>query len=171
MEDIREKIRGQEGKLEELVRKIPGFSGYKDRELRRNADKIQRTYLADELNRLRVRLKDVGKQWVKLKKLSLVTDLDGVLKKMEKMEDRIRYSDYGYAGFFDSIKVNEAELDQVYEFDASLVSNVSVIEEQIAALSAQTDNPSLSGLEQSVAALENRYTGREKVITGVGKAE
>ena len=41
-------------------REIPGFKGYLDRELRREVDKMQRDWLAEQVDRARGRLNGEG---------------------------------------------------------------------------------------------------------------
>ena len=49
MADLHEKAVGQRNFVESIAAKIPGFKGYMDKELRRDADKIQREFCANKL--------------------------------------------------------------------------------------------------------------------------
>ena len=46
MDPILDKARAGQSSLEQLVNSIPGFKGYREKELRRDADRLQREYLA-----------------------------------------------------------------------------------------------------------------------------
>ncbi|MBM3464922.1 MAG: hypothetical protein FJX76_22720 [Armatimonadetes bacterium] len=172
MDDLREQIRAQEGGLEHLMRKIPGFSGYKDREQRRQADEIQRRFLADALTRERERLSDVGNILLSNGGLQLMDDLDRVRTQFSGVIDRIRHAPQGYAGFFDAIRINEAELDRVYEYDLGMVSEVASIGEGISALAnaAQTGEAfgdRLRATEAQIKALNQKLDERSKTMMGV----
>jgi hypothetical protein len=38
--------------------------------------------------------------------------------------DRVRRAAYGYAGFFDAVRVNSDELEKIYAYDQALLENV-----------------------------------------------
>jgi hypothetical protein len=90
---------------------------------------------------------------------------------LRTVADKIRYADYGYAGMFDTDKVDEAILDQLYQFDHGLVATVTEIETLAAALSA--DSPTLKNdiaiLEDKIEALGTLFADREHLITGAGR--
>ncbi len=56
--DVKGKISDSVGKFEELAGKVPGYKGYKQKELRREADRLLRTTLAQQLSDLRVKLSE-----------------------------------------------------------------------------------------------------------------
>ncbi|MCL5773774.1 MAG: hypothetical protein M1536_05275 [Firmicutes bacterium] len=172
MEDLREQIRAQENALERIMRYIPGFSGYKDREQRRNADKIQRDYLAKLLEGERTRLQEVSLPLIRYGRLDDLNELDRAGSKLEKITDRIRHADYGYSGFFDSIKIGEQELDKLYEHDLTLISGVDSIKEAILAVNAAIEqNQELlsltKSLEEKIDAFNDCIDEREKLVPGV----
>jgi hypothetical protein len=38
--------------------------------------------------------------------------------------DRVRFASYGYSGLLDAVRINQAELEQMYSFDAALFEYV-----------------------------------------------
>src|SRR3990170_2263681 len=46
--------------LEELLRRVPGFRGYLEKEYRRESDKLQRDWMADCLQRAKAGLEEAG---------------------------------------------------------------------------------------------------------------
>jgi hypothetical protein len=110
--------------LEKIASYIPGAAGYRERESRRETDRRLREFLAgrlDEgragLNALRNEATDAGQ----LKALDAIGKLDRIL---QKSVSSLRYADYGFSGLFDQMKIREAELDQVYAYDAALLTDV-----------------------------------------------
>ena len=51
-----------------------------------------------------------------------VDDLEAAALKLRQFTDRVRTASYGYAGIFDAIKINEEELEQVYQYDYALLA-------------------------------------------------
>ncbi|MFB0545806.1 MAG: hypothetical protein ACETWB_02750 [Anaerolineae bacterium] len=125
--DFRDKISGAQSELEKLVGSIPGFKGYRDREMRRDADKLLREQLATRFDEQRRKLSDLQTQLIGSGQLEFVDDLEGAVMKLQTVIDRLKTASYGYAGFFDAIKVNEEQLDTLYAFDNALMSEVEKV--------------------------------------------
>lgn len=172
MDDLREQIRAQEGGLERLMRKIPGFAGYKDREQRRQADQIQRGFMADALTKERERMAEAADVLMNSGGLSYLDDVDKVRNVFDKVIERIRHATYGSAGFFDAIRINEAELDRVYEYDLGMHSDIAAIGEGVTRLIAAAESQdgfsaALKALETQVRDLDKKLDDRTKTMMGV----
>jgi hypothetical protein len=115
--DLRDTVEAAMGGLEKLAKKIPGYKGYKDKEQRREADKLLREQLARELGDQRKRLSELQVQLVSSGQIEYVDDLDRAVMKIQLLTDRVKTASYGYAGLFDAVKVKEEQLDALYEFD------------------------------------------------------
>lgn len=120
--------------IERLSSKIPGYSGYVDRERRRDIDKLHREHLADRLRGLKTPLSDVVRELTNNGRLFEVGPVDAAIKKLDHLENRVRFASYGYAGFFDVVKIEEAQLDSIYKFDLALVEHVDKIEAKLSEL-------------------------------------
>jgi hypothetical protein len=123
--------------IERLSSKIPGYSGYVERERRRDIDKLHREHLADRLRALKAPLTDVMRELTNGGRMFEVGPVDAAIKKLDQLENRVRFASYGYAGFFDVVKVEEAQLDSIYSFDLALVEHVDKIETDLSELKAQ----------------------------------
>jgi len=116
--DIKEKASGQLNWLEKVLHKIPGFRGYYEKELRRDSDRLQREFIVKQLRKVKTGLNGVVQTASRQKDFELLQAFDLFGKALEKSIGEIRYADQGYSGFFDLIKIREADLDAVYELDA-----------------------------------------------------
>lgn len=152
--------------LEKLTSKIPGYSGYVDRETRRDVDKRHREQLADRLRRAKEPLTEVMRELTNSGRLFEVTPVDSAIKKLDKVENRIRFATYGYAGFFDVVKIEQAQLDAIYRFDLALVEHAEKIEAKIANLQAQAGTAGglktaaaevTAAIDEADRAFDNRY--------------
>jgi hypothetical protein len=157
--------------FENIVEHIPGYKGYKEKELRREADKTQRLFVAERLDGVLAKLDGVKLDLVNRGDLDKLGLIDVTTRKLRTVADKIRFADYGYAGLFDSDKVDQAVLEQLYQFDGQLVTSVNEIETLAGALSA--DSPSLKSdlglLEDKIEALGTQFAEREHLITGAGR--
>jgi hypothetical protein len=124
--------------LERLSSKIPGYSGYVDRERRRDIDKLHREHLADRLRTLKTPLTDVLRELSSTGRLFEVGPVDAAIKKLDHLENRVRFASYGYTGFFDVVKIQQPQLDAIYKFDLALVEHVDKIEAKLSQLKTQT---------------------------------
>src|SRR5262245_18923841 len=126
--------------IERLSSKIPGYSGYVDRERRRDIDKLHREHLANRLRGLKAPLTDLMRELTNTGRLFEVGPVDSTIKKLDHLENRIRFASYGYAGFFDVVKIEQPQLDAIYQFDLALVELVDKIESNISALKSEKTN-------------------------------
>lgn len=125
--DLRERITEAEGGLERLMRALPGYKGYKEKELRRQADKLLRSRLARRFEEQRRRLGEVQVQLTNTGRLASIVTLERGMMKLQLLIDRLKTASYGYAGWFDAVKVEERELDALYAFDSSLAEGVEKV--------------------------------------------
>jgi len=129
--DLRETVEKGLGGLETLAKKLPGYKGYKEKELRREADKLLRTQVADELDDQRKRLSELQVQLISLAQIEFLDDVERAVMKLQLLIDRLKTASYGYAGLFDAIKVKEVQLDTLYEFDSKMLDLVDQIAAEV----------------------------------------
>jgi len=103
---------------------IPGYSGYKEKETRREADKLLREYIAENIRTRRGEITNFKERLLVEKKLNELTSVEKLSSMLEILEDKIRYATYGYRGLFDDIRIDEKKLDKIYEHDATLLQMV-----------------------------------------------
>jgi hypothetical protein len=53
--------------------------------------------------------------------IEYVDDLEGAAIKFRQFIDRVKNASYGYSGLFDAVKINEAELLKIYQYDLALL--------------------------------------------------
>src|SRR5215208_6715285 len=124
--------------IDKISNKIPGYSGYHDKEHRRDVDKMHRESLANRLRSIKSPVMDVMKDLTSTGRLFETGPVDTALKKLDKIENRVRFASYGYAGFFDAVRIEEPQLERIYRFDLSLVEKVEEFERQARGLAAKS---------------------------------
>lgn len=170
-DSIGSRIEESKNWFERAAEHIPGYRGYKQKELRREADKLLREYVAERLEAARSKLESVALAATDRGDLQVLAGVDRTGRKLRTVRDKYLYADYGYAGIFDTVKVGEDVLDRLYQFDAQSQEAVLRLEELVNALSA--DSASLKSdleiLDQRITALDQSFSEREHVITGAGR--
>jgi len=169
-----EKIQSSEKPLERLMLIIPGFRGYKLREQRREADRIVRDYIYRALEHSRDDLMSCFQSLNDAKASELIEPTNRLIAKLDTVAEEINRASYGYSGFFDSIKVEEPELDNMLAYDTQLMDLVRKINDIITGFkndlsqgkleNARTTQQSLEG---SIDTLESAFEQRKAVIEGV----
>ena len=165
-----EAARAQRNVLERLGEKIPGFRGFQDRELRRDVDKLQREHIAGEIGRLKTALRDRARAYTDAGQIALLGPFDRLDRQLDGLSQTVRFADYGATGLFDAVKIGEAELQRLYEFDLSLLEEVAALRTDVAGVPAPQQGdaaPVLDQVQQRVRALEEKWRGREQVISNV----
>jgi len=172
--DLRDKIKEVLGGAEELALKIPGYGGYKEKEMRREADRLLRDKIAkafgDQVQRL-VGLQGELVSGGKIELLEQATALEDAVRRLQTFVDRIKRAAQGYAGFFDAVKVKEEQLDALYEFDNSLLDQIdavaSAVDEAQAAIDTGEGLPdAMAGVKRIAGEVNHLFSQRENVITG-----
>ena len=92
--------------------------------------------------------------------------------RLQLLIDRLKTASYGYAGWFDAIKVEEKELDALFAFDSALTENlgqVTRIIDLLAEAVAKDENPSslASDLLATLEELNTAFSRRQDVILQV----
>jgi len=157
------------GQIETLLRRIPGFRGYLEKEYRRESDELQREWLADRLQRSKRGLDAYALQLADAAKIDTLPMVDRLRSRLDRLISRIRGAMQGYSGFFDLVQVDEALLDRVYEYDVALMEDVATLADQIDALAGRAEEadqlvPPLLGEIQKI---EEAWDRREDVLKGL----
>lgn len=158
--------------LEKLASKIPGVGGYLERENRRHTDKVVRDTIAKRYEEQVARLSEVQTTLVDEGAIEHVDDIERAVIKLRAFVDGVRTAAYGYSGFFDTVKVNEAELARLYEYDLQLLASVDALARAIDTLNASLgDNEGLpAAIRNAVAVAQDSVTAfdrRKDVLTGL----
>jgi hypothetical protein len=161
MSDLFDKVSGQMDFVKKLASKIPGFSGYVERQNRRAADKLLRESVAARFEELWTRTSEIQTNMVSEGMIALMDEMEQAAIKLRTFADKIKTASYGYAGFFDAVKIKEEELSQLYQFDLAFFDVAEQIERALDNVEA-----SMGDEEGLKAAIRNLISlAREAVTT------
>ena len=128
--------------LETVLRHVPGFRGYLEREYRRESDELQRNWLADRLQRSKRAIDDLARQLADAAQLDVLPQIDRLRARLDRLIGRIRGAMQGYSGFFDLVRIDVPLLDRVYEHDAALIEQVDAFAQAAEQLPGKQDQAS-----------------------------
>jgi hypothetical protein len=162
------------GLLEKIELFIPGFRGYKEKEIRRESDRLIRNQVYQKLSEATAKAKDAYRALVNQGVSEAWDETDHMMAKLDRITERINHSEYGYAGFFDIAKVKEPELDRMIDYDLQLLQMSDVIAQAVNSLKESIDSErpaeargKVKEAVKTVDALEAAYNGRKQIILGV----
>jgi hypothetical protein len=167
MEPILNQARAGQNAVEQIANAIPGFKGYREKELRRDADRLQREYLSARLEEAKKALDGLAIAASRAGTLDGINDIETARKRLDKVVARIRYADRGYAGFFATLKVDEAALERIYTFDLSLLGGVDAARSAAQAAGTPAGAAGVQSLLAAIDALDARLADREAVLSGI----
>ena len=172
--DVYAQAKSQMRLSERIAAALPGFRGYKEKELRRESDKLIRNHLTLKLQKDKENVRSISQKITDKRYLDILPDIDRLVAKMDRITEKVNHASYGYSGFFDIVKIKEEHLDRMIAFDNQLLENVKILSDSIDALKAQLlggDYTNLKDKIQGVAdkfeVFEDTFDKRQEVILGV----
>ena len=161
------------GLLEKIELFIPGFRGYKEKELRRESDRLIRNQVYQKLSEATGQAKEVYRSLVNQGVSEAWDETDHLMSRLDRITERINHSEYGYAGFFDIAKVKEPELERMTDYDLKLLQMSDLIYQAVASLKDSVDNEKpqearakVKETMKAVDSLEEAYNNRKQIIIG-----
>jgi hypothetical protein len=175
MTNLFDTVKGGQDIFKKLLSYVPGFSGYVERTNRRAADKLLRDQVALKYSELAARISRMQKDIADAGQIDFLDDIDSAGLKLRTFTDRIKNASYGYSGFFDTVKINEKELAQIYTFDAALFELGDQISNGLDNVEAAIGSDGLKAAIRAVSDLARQagetYDRRYQVVTGSGAAQ
>lgn len=155
--------------VETILRYIPGFRGYLEKEYRRESDQLQRDWLASRLERSKRAIDNLMGLLAEGGHVDQLAKLDQVRARIDHVLARIRGAMKGYSGFFDLVRVDEALLDRVYEYDVSLAEQVENLAQAIERL-PRCPTDLACAIDEVIGSLETfhkLWDMREELLAGL----
>lgn len=171
MSDFFEKVSSQVDPFKKLVSYIPGFGGYVERQNRRDADALLRETVARRFEEQWSRISNLQAELVSAGMIKYVDDVEKAALALRTFIDKISTAARGYSGLFDAVKINEAELEKIYQFDAAFFDLGDQVKSGIDNLeSSMNDEEALPAAIRNVTTLARlaveTFEKRSEVVTG-----
>ena len=171
MSDFFEKVSSQVDPFKKLASFIPGFSGYVERQNRRDADKLLRETVARRFEEQWSRASNLQVEMVSGGMLALVDDMEKASIALRTFIDKISGASRGYSGLFDAVKINEKELEAIYQFDAAFFDLYEQVKSGLDNVEASLgDEAALPAAIRNITSLARlaveTFDRRSEVVTG-----
>jgi len=172
-DDVLSRAKEERRLFERILSVLPGFKGYKEKELRRESDRLVRDHLYRRLREGEDLLKEFFQRLSDRRAYGVLEEVDRLVMIFDRVKARIDHASYGYSGFFDVLKVDEKDLEEMLSFDERLIKAVEEIFEETKAL-REVDvekvgdiRRHLEVIRSSLKELEETFNRRKEKILGV----
>jgi hypothetical protein len=174
MTDMYQNVAGQIDPFKRLASYVPGFKGYVERQNRRDGDKLVRDTVARRFTELWTRTSNLQKDLISAGKIQFVDDLEQAALQIRTFIDKITTAARGYSGVFDAVKINEPELEKLYNFDLTFFDLGDQISHGLDNVEASIgDDAALPAAIRNITTLARQavetFNRRSEAFTGSGK--
>ncbi len=175
MSDLLQQVTDDQDPIKKILNKVPGFSGYIERQSRRDADKLLRETIAQRFEELWQRVSNLQRDLLSSGGLMYVDDMENAAIKLRTFADRIRTASYGHSSLFEAVKINEEELAQLYAYDNAMLDLVEQVGAALDNVEASIGTEGLPAAIRHLTALAREcvtvFDKRREVILGGGGGE
>ena len=162
------KVTGDMDIFKKILSKVPGFSGYMERQSRRDSDKLLRDTIFKRFRELEDRVSSLQRDLLSSGDIALLDDIERSAIKLRTNADRVRTAPRGYSSLFEAVKINEDELAKLYQYDASLLDKVDEVGRAIDNIQSSVGTDGLKAAIRNLETVSNdciqAYDRREEVV-------
>jgi hypothetical protein len=160
-----EKAKKEYGLLEKALSYVPGYHGYKEKEIRRETDRMVRSQVSSKLKSALDNTRDY------LTYVPRMNDMDRELaeKAISRFDlaiQSIEKAPSGYSGFFDIVKVRETRLNKMIDYDVQLLSK----SDEVVNIGDKID-PSNATVEEARSYLEQLLSAVDSIVSLIRQRE
>ena len=169
-----ERVQESEKLLERMMLALPGFRGNQLREQRREADKLVRNHIYDVLEHARDDMTKCLQVLSDSKSSELIEPMNRLIARIDRVAEKVNHASYGYSGYFDSVKIEEPELDRMLAYDTQLMDlarklsdGVSGFRKDLEQNRPENARSTQQALDSALTDMEASFDQRKSVIEGV----
>ena len=174
-ETVTDKAKSDRGIFERAAMYIPGYRGYRNKNIRREVDKEVRREVVRSLTGCKTDLGNIQRNVLSNGDIEGGKECDRVKTKTDTYLKRIESAEAGYSGLWEAVKTLDAELKAVVEWDAKLLEGAADLRALTKQLLEDTDNGKtdvkgdLRKIERLVDELTDGLNERMKVLKGLAE--
>ena len=172
-ETVTDKSISDRGLFERAAMYIPGYRGYRNKNIRREVDKEVRREVVRSLTGCKNELSNIQRNIVSNGDIDNAKECDRIKVKTDTYLKRIESAEAGYSGLWEAVKTLDAELKAVVEWDARLLEGSADLRALTTKLLEETDDgktdvkADLRKIERLVDELTDGLNERMKVLKGL----
>lgn len=166
---VKDKMKSDMSLMERIALYVPGYRGYREKNLRREQDRAVRGELSRAIQGTKADLATIQRELVSQPKLML--DIERIRTKVDRYDIDVKKAVNGYSAFHDANKILEDDLDRLVAWDAELIEDILLMRQATGDLLDSVDNEDdvkaeIRNLERGVDGLIEAYNKRESVMKG-----
>jgi predicted nuclease with TOPRIM domain len=171
--DVTDKTVSDRGLFERAAMYIPGYRGYRDKNIRREVDKEVRREVVRSISGCKSDLANIQRMIIQQGSMDLAKEADRIRVKTDTYLKKIESAESGYSGLWEGVKTLEDELNAVVEWDAKLLEGSAALRDKTNRLMEDLDNgkidvkADLKAIERFIDGLVDGLNERAKVIKGL----
>jgi hypothetical protein len=153
-------------RIKNLLHRVPGYTGYRDKENRRDEDKRIREAIANEITAQVDQLNQYNADLSAARELNHLSRMESLIGQVRLLGDRIRTASYGYGGIFTERDVDAAALDQLRQFDKSMEREIAGLARAVSGVTTTMPpaDDAVRALNDEVNRLGRLFDARTTVI-------
>jgi hypothetical protein len=100
--------------------------------------------------------------------------MNRLIAKLDRVAEKINHASYGYTGFFDSVRIEEPDLDRMLGYDTQLMDLAKKLSDMTSSFRSNLTQNKLEDarnaqlqLDGSLGSLELAFDQRKSIIEGV----
>jgi len=136
---------------------LPGYSGYVERDGRRNCDKVLREGITSQLNEIEKILYEKINEALKAKDKEQMKEIEEVRKQINTFSSKVKYAPHGATAFFSDNQIKEDELYKIYQMDLDLAEATDNLHKNITELT-------LTEIKKMMESNQSHYNKRNAYI-------
>ena len=174
---VMEASRENRGILERICLWIPGYRGYRQKNIRRDVDQEVRAQVARAIDECKTILANIQSGVVENGDIQMAKSVERLRVKTDTYLKNIESAEAGYSGIWEATKTLEDELEAVMEWDAKLLESADDLKKLLNAIMDKVDAGSvdikadLRGIERFLDELDAGLGTRMQVIRGLAEPE
>lgn len=175
MVDLREKVNEDRGLIKKIELAIPGFRGYRKREDLRITDSLLREQLADKLKSVLTDVEQCRDILTRNMEMDMLEDIRRLVNQAQVIEGKMRHAEQGYTGISGDYRIEETELNRLYEWDLGLIEHIDILKNSVNQFkntinSSNKENMKneMNTLNGKLIAFQDLFEKRREAIAGLG---
>ncbi len=166
---VKSKMKSDMGLFEKIKMYIPGYKGYKEKNLRRDADRAVRQELSRSIQASKADLAEIQRGVID--DMDMLMDVERIRTKVDKYDIDVKKAVNGYSAFHDSVKILEADLDRVMAWDAKILDDIQAMREATEKILEMVDEGTIARkdlrkYERCIDDMLEDYNQREAIMKG-----
>lgn len=167
---VRTEMKGDMSLISRIAMYIPGYRGYRERNLRRDEDRAVRSELARFIDGVKSDLAEAQRELASTNP-DLMMEVERLRTKADRYHTDVKKAVNGYSGFHDSVNITAEDLDRVVQWDGRLVEDIEDLRQITRSVLDMVDEGSLSkadirGTEKLLDRMIEDYAARDSVMKG-----